>query len=231
MPAARVRALLREERRLWRQGLRVVAGVDEAGRGPLAGPVVAAAVVIKPFFRGRQTDLWLGVDDSKRLNARVREECCDRIMVAATAVGIGVVDAATIDRINIYQATVAAMEEAVAQVADQLGQPPDYILTDAVPLRRLETPQAALIGGDRLSLSIAAASIVAKVHRDRLMDELDGLYPQYGFAKHKGYATKEHRQALQAHGPCPAHRRSFRWDGAGTAARPGDGDAAASDPA
>lgn len=213
MPAAKVRVLLREERKLWRRGLRLVAGVDEAGRGPLAGPVVAAAVVIKPFFRGRQTDRWLGIDDSKRLTARAREQCCDRIMSTALAVGIGVVDAATIDRINIYQATVTAMEQAVAQVAGQLGQDPDYILTDAVPLSRLVTPQTALIGGDRLSLSIAAASIVAKVHRDRLMEELDALYPQYGFAKHKGYATKEHRHALQLYGPCPAHRRSFRWGG------------------
>lgn len=212
-PAERVAALLQRERRLWRRGQKLVAGVDEAGRGPLAGPVVAAAVVIRPFFRGRQTERWFGIDDSKKLTEAARQRCYERIVAEALAVGIGVVDAETIDRLNIYQATVAAMEAAVAEVAAQLGQQPDYILTDAVPLRRLSVPQAALAGGDRLSLSVAAASIVAKVHRDRLMLELDAQYPAYGFARHKGYPTKEHRQALQQHGPCPAHRRSFRWDG------------------
>ena len=176
-----------------------VAGLDEAGRGPLAGPVVAAAVVIDPDRRIR------GVADSKLLTAERRSELYDVIHARAVAVGVAIVDHATIDRINILEATRLAMREALAQ----LTLAPDLVITDFVALPGLSCPQRNLIDGDARCATVAAASIVAKVTRDRLMLDADKLYPEYGFAKHKGYATPEHLAALDRHGACPIHRRSF----------------------
>jgi ribonuclease HII len=176
-----------------------VAGIDEAGRGPLAGPVVAAAVIIAPDRRIQ------GLADSKLLAPERRDELFAVIRARALAVGVGVVDHATIDRINILQATKRAMAEALTALAVV----PDLVITDFVALPELPCPQKNLVEGDRRSASVAAASIVAKVTRDRLMRELDARYPAYGFARHKGYATPEHLAALDRHGPCPIHRRSF----------------------
>jgi ribonuclease HII len=176
-----------------------VAGIDEAGRGPLAGPVVAAAVIIAPDRRIQ------GLADSKLLAPERREELFAVIRERALAVGVGLVDHETIDRINILQATKQAMAEALTALAVV----PDLVITDFVALPGLHCPQKNLVEGDRRSASVAAASIVAKVTRDRLMRELDARYPKYGFARHKGYATPEHLAALDRHGPCPIHRRSF----------------------
>jgi len=176
-----------------------VAGVDEAGRGPLAGPVVAAAVIIAPDRR------IPGLADSKLLPPERREALFAVIHARALGVGVGVVDHETIDRINILQATRAAMGQALAALAVA----PELVITDFVALDGLPCPQRNLVGGDRRSASVAAASIVAKVARDRLMRELDAQYPAYGFARHKGYATPEHLAALDRWGPCPIHRRSF----------------------
>jgi ribonuclease HII len=177
-----------------------VAGVDEAGRGPLAGPVVAAAVILAP---GRMIP---GLDDSKRLAPGERERLFEMIKEEATAVGVGMADPATIDRINILEATRAAMREAI----EGLGVEPELVLTDFVRLPALACVQRNLVRGDRRSATVAAASIVAKVTRDRLMETADREYPAYGFARNKGYPTPGHRSALLAHGPCPFHRRSFR---------------------
>lgn len=177
-----------------------MAGVDEAGRGPLAGPVVAAAVILDPERPIK------GLHDSKLLTPSRREELFAQILEGAMAVGVGNVEPETIDRINILEATRRAMQEAI----DKLAFPPELVLTDAVRLASLSCPQKNLIQGDRRSASIAAASIVAKVTRDRLMAECDRQFPEYGFARHKGYATPEHRAALAKHGPCPLHRRTFR---------------------
>jgi ribonuclease HII len=194
-----VSAPYRFERAAWRLGLTRVAGVDEAGRGPLAGPVVAAAVVLTPGARIN------GVDDSKRLEPEVREDLYDVIRSRAIAWAVGIVDPATIDRINILEATRVAMRAALGA----LGVEPELVLTDFVEVLGLECPQRNLVRGDQRSASVAAASIVAKVTRDRLMAEADREFPQYGFARHKGYATEEHRFALEQHGPCGLHRRSF----------------------
>lgn len=190
----------RFERDAWRAGIGRVAGVDEAGRGPLAGPVVAAAVILHPERPIK------GLHDSKLLTPSRREELFARILEDAMAVGVGNVEPEMIDRINILEATRRAMREAI----DKLAFPPELVLTDAVRLASLPCPQKNLIQGDRRSASIAAASIVAKVTRDRLMAEYDRQFPGYGFARHKGYATPEHRAALAKHGPCPLHRRTFR---------------------
>lgn len=181
-------------------GMRYIVGVDEAGRGPLAGPVVAAAVCLPP-----QANLP-GVQDSKTLTAARREVLYDQIRNQALAVGLGVVWPEVIDRINILQATHRAMVEAVVDS----GVQPDLLLVDGLWVSRLDmAPQVALVKGDALCLSIAAASIVAKVERDRIMVALDKEYPGYGFSKHKGYPTKEHIAAIQALGLCPQHRRTF----------------------
>lgn len=182
------------------EGHRRIAGVDEAGRGPIAGPVVAAAVVLPP---GAHPD---GLDDSKKLAER-RREALYEVLVAFPGVSwaVGVVGVAEIDRINILQATRRAMEEALAA----LDPAPDLALIDGLPFRDFAFPHRAVVGGDARSLSIAAASIIAKVTRDRLMRQLDGEYPGYGFARHKGYGTAGHLAALRRLGPCPAHRRSF----------------------
>ena len=190
----------RFERAAWRRGLTRVAGLDEAGRGPLAGPVVAAAVILAP---GTAID---GVDDSKRLDAARRAELFDVIRSKAAAVAVGVVDAATIDRVNVLEATRLAMLSALRGLVIE----PELVLTDWVALVGLGCPQKNLVRGDQRSATVAAASIVAKMTRDRIMEEADREYPQYGFGRHKGYATEQHRAALAEHGPCPLHRRRFR---------------------
>jgi ribonuclease HII len=189
----------RFEQAAWRRGLTRVAGVDEAGRGPLAGPVVAAAVILSPGGRIE------GVDDSKRLTAEERTRLFDVIGERAVAVGVGMADPATIDRVNILEATRLAMRQALAALAAA----PELVLTDYVALDGLGCPQKNLVQGDRRSASVAAASIVAKVTRDRIMEAADRDYPEYGFGRHKGYPTPEHRAALGRHGPCPLHRRTF----------------------
>ena len=177
-----------------------IAGVDEAGRGCLAGPVVAAAVIVDP------TRVVPGVDDSKRLGAERREELAELIRDHALAWGVAAVHADTIDRVNILQATRRAMAEALAR----LEMAPDFCLIDAVRLQGLTFPSLPVIRGDQISYAVASASILAKVDRDRRMRELDRSYPQYGFARHKGYAAREHLRALTEFGPCPAHRLTFR---------------------
>lgn len=181
------------------QGYRSVAGIDEAGRGPLAGPVVAAAVILPV---GLYID---GINDSKQLSVTQREQLFDQISATALAIGIGSADAATIDRINILQATRQAMLLAVTA----LPAPPDRLLIDGITTIASPLPQLTIKQGDSRSASIAAASIIAKVTRDRLMAEYDRLYPHYGFARHKGYGSQQHREALQHYGPCPIHRLSF----------------------
>ena len=183
----------------WRRGISRLAGVDEAGRGPLAGPVVAAAVVLAPGAR------IAGVDDSKRLLPEERQRLFDLIQERAVGVGVGIVDHLTIDRINILQATRLAMGQALGA----LGMEPELVLTDFVTVPGLRCPQRNLVEGDRRSASVAAASIIAKVTRDRIMEEADREYPLYGFGRHKGYGTPEHRIALEQHGPCALHRRTF----------------------
>jgi ribonuclease HII len=182
-------------------GFQRIAGVDEVGRGALFGPVVAAAVMLPECLDELAA---AGLKDSKQLVREQREELDQRIRAIALAVSVAEVDAATIDRVNIYQASRMAMLEAVLGLAIV----PDHLLIDAM---RLDHPcrQTKLIYGDALSLSIAAASVIAKVHRDALMRQLDGIHPGYGLASHKGYGTPEHRRALVEIGPCPLHRRSF----------------------
>lgn len=183
------------------RGLRRVAGVDEAGRGPLAGPVVAAAVVLPP-----DAAPWLGhIRDSKRLPGPLREELFDLIHQTAVGVGTGVVDERLIDGRGIAFATRLAMKLALRR----LHPPPESILIDFLTLPGLDMPQRGITHGDDLCLSIACASIVAKVTRDRLMERYDRRYPGYGFGRHKGYGTPEHLECLRVQGPCPIHRRSF----------------------
>lgn len=180
-------------------GYSLVCGVDEAGRGPLAGPVCAAAVILPP-------DLALpGLNDSKKLSDKKRRELYDQITEQAVAYGVALVDEKTIDEINILQATFLAMQRAI----DQLKVSPDIVLIDGNRAPELSLSCKTVIKGDSLSASIAAASILAKVTRDRLMEEMDGAFPQYGFAVHKGYGTKRHYEALRAYGPCRIHRMSF----------------------
>lgn len=196
----RVAALHAYERRQRDAGFHYIAGVDEAGRGPLAGPVVAAAVIL-PW------DIYIPlINDSKKLTAEQRNDLYTIICDQAVSYGIGIVDHGQIDRVNILQATFLAMTEAVRR----LNPVPQVLLNDAVKNPHIkDIPQVPIVKGDTLSISIAAASILAKVTRDRMMEQFDITYPQYGFAKHKGYFTVEHQQALQQFGPCPIHRRSF----------------------
>jgi ribonuclease HII len=195
----RVAELYNYERQFWAKGCEFVAGVDEAGRGPLAGPVSVAAVILPH-------DLYLPkINDSKKLSAKVRDELYDEIMDKALAIKTALVDAKTIDRVNIYQATINGMYESIFGLA----QEPQAVLIDAVKLDNLPMVSESIIKGDAKSASIAAASIIAKVNRDRLMDEYDKKYPEYGFAHHKGYGTAEHIAALRQYGPCPIHRQSF----------------------
>ena len=188
------------ERQCYRAGYRNIAGIDEAGRGPLAGPVVAAAVI---FPRG-----WMNeeITDSKRLSPERREELYDKVLSSARSVGVGVVDQGEIDRMNILQATLKAMKMAVVK----LSPLPDHILVDGVNGIPIHIPQRLIRRGDAISISIAAASIVAKVTRDRIMMEHHEKYPQYNFAKHKGYGTKEHLEAIRKFGCCELHRMTFR---------------------
>jgi ribonuclease HII len=184
---------------------RHIAGLDEAGRGALAGPVVAAAVILPLDNPDLELILW-GVDDSKRVTAVHREELFEVVTQTAVSYGIAAVEAAVIDAIGIIPATKQAMRGALAQ----LDPVPDYLLIDGrIRLPTIPTPQRSIIRGDRASLSIAAASILAKVSRDRLMVALDRQFPHYGFAQHKGYGTEQHRRALIDWGPCPEHRRTF----------------------
>ena len=180
-------------------GAKLICGVDEAGRGPLAGPVVAAAVVLP------ENCIILGLNDSKKLSAARREALFDEIMQKAVSVGLGSSSCKVIDQINILQATLLAMETAVGK----LSSAPDFLLLDAVSLKNISISQESIVKGDAKSVSIAAASIIAKVTRDRLMNEYDKVYPKYGFTKHKGYGTAEHIAAIKKYGLCPIHRRSF----------------------
>lgn len=196
---ARLLKMYAYEHEAWARGHEIVAGVDEAGRGPLAGPVSVAAVILPH-------DLCLPkLNDSKKLSAKVREELFDEIQEKAIAVGTALIDAQTIDRVNIYQATINGMYEAIFSLQPE----PQEVLIDAVPLENLPMASQSIIKGDAKSASIAAASIIAKVTRDRLMDEYDKIYPEYGFAQHKGYGTAQHIEALKKYGLCPIHRRSF----------------------
>ena len=180
-------------------GWGAVCGIDEAGRGPLAGPVVAGAVILP------KDEKILSVNDSKKLSEKKREMLYDEIMSRALAVGVGVVGPERIDEINILQATYEAMRMAVAQ----LTVPPDILLNDAVTIPDLPIRQVPIVKGDAKSVSIAAASIIAKVTRDRLMREYDQIFPEYDFASNKGYGTRSHIEALKALGPAPVHRRTF----------------------
>lgn len=194
----KLRCTLRYEKEAWQTGARLVAGVDEVGRGSLFGCVVAAAVILDPAYRIR------GLRDSKLLIAERREVLEQRIREHSIAWGIAAVDAAQIDQINIYQAARVAMREAVLRLAPAA----DHLLIDAVRID-CEMPQRAIIHGDALSASIAAASILAKVERDRIMREWDAVFPAYGLAAHKGYSTPRHLKALRELGPTPLHRQSF----------------------
>ena len=195
----RLNKLLIYENECYAQGASYIAGVDEVGRGPLAGPVLACAVILPKGL------LIEGVDDSKKLSAKKRENLAKIIEESALAVSIGMADVKTIDCVNIYQATVSAMTDAV----NGLKVKPDVILIDAMKLPAVSAAQRAIIKGDSLSMSIAAASIVAKVTRDKMMDAYHEIYPAYGFDRHKGYGTEKHMEAIRQYGLCPIHRRSF----------------------
>ena len=189
------------EKKLWKEGLELIAGVDESGRGPLAGPVVAAAVIFPPEINLK------GIRDSKKLLPQKREELFDKIFNSALSIGIGVVDQKEIDRINILNATLAAMHLAILD----LNITPEFVLVDGNrKIPELGIPQLPIIGGDNLSLFVASASIVAKVTRDRLMLRYNKTYPQFCFDRNKGYCTKSHVEALKTYGPCEIHRSSFR---------------------
>jgi ribonuclease HII len=187
------------EKQCLKSGFKLIAGIDEAGRGPLAGPVVAAAVILPPGLQIK------GVDDSKKLTPDKRERLFDDIMALAMSVGIGMGSPELIDQINILQATRHAMLEA----ASQLVPTPDYMLIDGISTINSPIPQKTIKKGDSLSLSIAAASIIAKVTRDRLMRDLDAIHPGYGFSGHKGYGSALHMEAIRRLGPSPVHRLTF----------------------
>ena len=195
----RIQSILQYEKDKWNQGLRHVAGLDEAGRGPLAGPVVAAAVIFdeEPYIPL--------VDDSKKLSSEVRESLFEDIMTGASAYGIGVAQVEEIDRVNILQATYLAMRRAISH----LQNTPDFLLVDGRAYPSDVIPYELIVKGDSLSFSIASASILAKVTRDRIMSDYDQQFPNYGFARHKGYATRAHLDAIEEFGFCEIHRRSF----------------------
>lgn len=187
------------ERKCYDHGYKLVAGVDEVGRGPLAGPVVAAAVILG------EDVLIPGVNDSKRLSEQKREYLYEEIKSKALSYSIGIVSEKIIDEINILNATYIAMKQAL----EGLSVKPDFILLDAVTLKEVDIPQKGIIKGDSLSLSIAAASIIAKVERDRIISRYDEIYPNFNFSKHKGYGTSEHIECIKKYGLLPIHRRSF----------------------
>lgn len=192
--------MLTKEKEFYSKTVRLIAGVDEAGRGPLAGPVFAAAVVFPPDYENPD------IDDSKKLTAKKREALFEEIKAHALGYGIASVSAEEIDAVNIYEATKKAMRMALSQIKTKY----DLIITDAMPLA-MDVPVIAMVKGDAQCLNIAAASILAKVSRDHYLEELDKQYPQYGFAKHKGYGTAEHLAAINAFGPIPGvHRKSFK---------------------
>jgi len=200
--------MLRYEKEAWKSGLFFIAGIDEAGRGPLAGPVVAAAVAFdrEPLVNGG-AETFAGLTDSKALTEKRRDRFFELLQQCAFArIGCAVIGPEIIDEINILQATWKAMAEAVAQISPL----PDLALVDGRPVRGLSCKSKSIVKGDAQSLSIAAASVIAKVTRDRLMVEIDAQFPQYGFAKHKGYGTAEHVAAIHRHGPCIHHRKTFR---------------------
>jgi ribonuclease HII len=193
-------ATLEIEHSLWSRGFETIAGIDEAGRGPLAGPVVAAAAIFPREL------IIEGVADSKRLSPKRREECYERILAKALSVGVGIVYQDVIDRINIFQATMLAMHQAL----ENLSVKPDFVIVDGPKFCHSAYRFQAIVDGDARSFTIAAASIVAKVTRDRMMCEWDARYPEYGFAVHKGYGTLRHLEAIRKFGLCEIHRRSFR---------------------
>lgn len=195
----RLAALQRLERELARRGYRLVAGVDEVGRGCLAGPVVAAAVILP------EDCVLPGLDDSKRLDAPARERVEREVRLRAVAIGLGLIEAEEIDARDILRASLRAMRQAVEALFPQ----PEVLLVDAVTVPGVRPAQLPVVHGDALCASIAAASVVAKVHRDGLLEELARRYPVYGFERHKGYGTAEHWEALRRYGPCPEHRLSF----------------------
>jgi len=188
------------EKMYYRRGYQRIAGLDEVGRGPLAGPVVAAAVILPRDGIGEK------LFDSKKISSKKREHLCKTIVAEAEGVGIGIIGQEEIDRINIFQATLRAMVLAI----ENLPSPPDFLLIDGTQGLNFSVPQKSIPKGDQLSNSIAAASIVAKVTRDRMMLECHQKYPQYNFARHKGYGTKEHRKAIETFGICELHRKTFR---------------------
>lgn len=196
---ARLDEILTYERGLWEAGYDLIAGIDEVGRGPLAGPVVAAAVILPKECKIE------GVNDSKKLSAKKREELYDIILEKAVSYGIGVVSNERIDEINILQATYEAMREALSQLKPKA----EYILADAVTIPMVSTPQRGIIKGDAKSMSIGAASIVAKVYRDRMMEAYEEVYPGYGFASNKGYGAAEHIEGIRKQGITPIHRKTF----------------------
>ncbi|GBD26786.1 Ribonuclease HII [bacterium HR30] len=191
--------LLQLERRLWAEGLKLVGGCDEVGVGPLAGPLVAAVVVIPPDIDVE------GIDDSKKLSPQQRERLARSLEETALAIGLGVVEAEEVDRLNVLRAALEAMRRAVAALPFR----PDHLIVDARTIPEIDIPQTAIVDGDAKSYAVAAASIVAKVTRDRLMCQWHEHYPQYGFDRNMGYGTPEHLRALARYGPCPLHRRSF----------------------
>ncbi len=191
--------IYKTEEKLYDLGYRAICGVDEAGRGPLAGPVCVAACILPPFSRIE------GINDSKKLSSKKREELYKIIIKEALAYNIVFIPEKVIDEINIYQATKKGMLEAIAGLSIEA----DYVLIDAMPLHELKTKHDSIIHGDALSASIAAASILAKVTRDRYMEKMDIKYPNYGFKNHKGYGTKKHLEALEKYGPCKIHRKTF----------------------
>ncbi len=203
-------ASLRHERHYWRAGCRFIVGIDEAGRGPLAGPVAAAAVAL-PLERKDLAKRLSGARDSKDMTAAEREAISLVIKEVATVWGIGQSSAAKIDEIGIIAATKAAMGRALDQALAATSRQPDCLFLDYMPWpERSDIPQLSMVGGDRHSLSVACASVLAKTWRDQFMLKLDALYGDYGFARHKGYGTPDHLRALRLFGPCPAHRRSIK---------------------
>ncbi|MBI5206692.1 MAG: ribonuclease HII [Candidatus Firestonebacteria bacterium] len=184
----------------WTKGFNFVAGIDEAGRGPLAGPVVAAAVILQPNIE------ISGINDSKKLSPKKREEIFNIIQEKSIDIGIGIISEKIIDEINILQATILAMQEAVLSLSHQK---PDFLLIDGLEIKKFPIPNKKIIRGDSLSVSIASASIIAKVTRDRIMEKLDINYPEYSFREHKGYGTKKHCEAIARFGVTDIHRKTF----------------------
>ena len=191
--------LLKYEKELYKKNISLIAGVDEVGRGPLVGPVVAAAVILPKNYE------LLGLTDSKKLSEKKRDAFYEILQTDAIAIGVGVISAKIIDEVNIYEASKLAMKEALSNLKIK----PEYVLIDAMPLD-LDVDSTSIIHGDALSLSIAAASVIAKVTRDKMMYDLDKKYPEYGFAKHKGYPTKQHLQAIKKYGVLDNYRFSYK---------------------